>query len=188
MSAPISEDRTRELILEGIASSQNITKIEEVVKPKVDSIEERLRVMEAQMNTYLKQVESEVQKAKDIASNAATEVDKSVKEVKAHVTFLDEKRTEIVEENERIKKAVGTINEKSTAIETAQRAMVDEFQKEIAKNRVNIAETQVKAEAGVREAGNILWARIEEAKKETMQMADATAAAAAAGRGTTGGA
>ena len=79
MSAPISEDRTRELILEGIASSQNITKIEEVVKPKVDSIEERLRVMEAQMNTYLKQVESEVQKAKDIASNAATEIDKSVK-------------------------------------------------------------------------------------------------------------
>ena len=39
----------------------------------------------------------------------------------------------------------------------------------------------------MREAGNILWARIEEAKKETMQMADATAAAAA-GRGTTGGA
>ena len=56
MAAPITENRTRELILEGIASSQNITKIEEVVKPKVDSIEERLRVMEAQMNTYLKQV------------------------------------------------------------------------------------------------------------------------------------
>ena len=95
----VGEAEVRDIITVSWSSPEFATKINEMIDSRLRTTIAKVAALEFQSSQYLRQVEAEVEKAKGGSSQAAA----AVEEVKAHATFLDQKRTEIVEHNEQMK-------------------------------------------------------------------------------------
>ena len=195
--AGISESRVKEIILEVWQTPENASMVQSIVESRFNNIEARLVAVEEQATAYLRQIEAEVKKTQG-------QMQQSVDDVMKHVAFLDEKRTEIVdhnrqvqekliefekasgEENQKIAEAVNQINGKAEEIEQAQRNFAENMAKSGQDTAGKLESQKQETVAAVNAAGEVLWRRIEEAKAESRQMAEATAAAVREGGGMKG--
>ena len=74
------------------------TAVNAITDSRAGAIEGRLLAVEQQAGTYITQIKNEVEKTQEIWNQSMTEM-------KEHVTFLDAKRSEIVEYNQSIQRS-----------------------------------------------------------------------------------
>ena len=95
MAAAMTEDRVVELIKVSMQSRAFNEQVEGIVKGKFEDVETRLQALERELNTYLRQIEGEVQKSEEYVESAGRRAAKAIKDVKDEVDFLDTKRLDL---------------------------------------------------------------------------------------------
>ena len=128
-----------------------------ITDSRAGAIEGRLLAVEQQASTYITQIKNELEQTQDLWN-------KSMTEMKEHVTFLDAKRSEIVEYNQSIQKK--RVEFEGTSGED-NKNMLDSM-KEIHQKAVELEVTQRNSEKSLREVVMETKARMEKEKEETM--------------------